>query len=122
MPCCWSSAPAVRTARPGTAESDRFLLAELAEHRPGDAVLSEESPRPGRPAYGAERVWIVDPLDGTREYGEAGRTDWAVHVALWEPTARWPAGAVALPALGAVLSSRTPPEVPQPRRASGGSR
>jgi 3'(2'), 5'-bisphosphate nucleotidase len=95
----------------GDRESDRFLLAELAEHRPGDAVLSEESPDPAA-RHTASRVWIVDPLDGTREYGEAGRTDWAVHVALWADGAL-AAGAVALPSLGAVLSSRTPPEVPQ---------
>ena len=67
----------------GDAESDAFLLAELAARRPGDAVLSEESPDPAA-RHTADRVWIVDPLDGTREYGEAGRTDWAVHVALWE--------------------------------------
>ena len=58
-----------------------------------------------------ERVWIVDPLDGTREYGEAGRTDWAVHVALWE-SGSLTAGAVALPAQGQVLSTLTPPVVP----------
>jgi 3'(2'), 5'-bisphosphate nucleotidase len=98
----------------GDAESDAFLLAELTARRPGDAVLSEESPDP--PArHTAERVWIVDPLDGTREYGEAGRTDWAVHVALWE-RGELACGAVALPALGAVRSSRTATAVP-PRPA-----
>ena len=60
-----------------------YLIAELTRLRPGDAVLSEEGKDdPARLA--ADRVWIVDPLDGTREFGEAGRTDWAVHVALWE--------------------------------------
>ena len=63
--------------------SHEFLSAELAARCPGDVVLSEEgADHPAR--LGARRVWIVDPLDGTREFGEPGRTDWAVHVALWE--------------------------------------
>ena len=65
----------------GDQGSHEFLTAELARRRPGDAVLSEEgADDPARLA--ARRVWIVDPLDGTREFGEPGRTDWAVHVAL----------------------------------------
>jgi 3'(2'), 5'-bisphosphate nucleotidase len=95
----------------GDAESDAFLLAELAARRPGDAVLSEESPDPAA-RHTAERVWIVDPLDGTREFGEAGRSDWAVHVALWV-RGELACGAVALPALGHVRSSRTPPPLPE---------
>jgi 3'(2'), 5'-bisphosphate nucleotidase len=89
--------------------SHEFLTAALAERRPGDVVLSEEgADDPARLA--ADRVWIVDPLDGTREFGEPGRTDWAVHVALWERGgASDPgdliAGAVALPAQGRVLST-----------------
>jgi len=63
--------------------SHEFLVAALADLRPGDVVLSEEgADNPAR--LSARRVWIVDPLDGTREFGEPGRTDWAVHVALWE--------------------------------------
>ena len=63
--------------------SHEFLTRELADRRPGDVVLSEEgADNPAR--LSARRVWIVDPLDGTREFGEPGRTDWAVHVALWE--------------------------------------
>ncbi len=90
----------------GDRRSHEFLTAELARHRPGDAVLSEEGlDDPGRLA--AERVWIVDPLDGTREFGEPGRTDWAVHVALWERGALT-AGAVALPARDQVLSTADP--------------
>ena len=94
----------------GDRRSHEFLTAELASRRPGDVVLSEEgADDPARLA--ARRVWIVDPLDGTREFGDPGRTDWAVHVALW---ARRPdatgsgdltAGAVALPAQGMVLST-----------------
>ena len=66
--------------------SHEFLTAALADARPGDVVLSEEgADNPAR--LTAPRVWIVDPLDGTREFGEPGRTDWAVHVALWESEA-----------------------------------
>jgi 3'(2'), 5'-bisphosphate nucleotidase len=90
--------------------SHEFLAAELAARRPGDAVLSEEG-RDNPVRLSASRVWIVDPLDGTREFGEPGRTDWAVHVALWERGALT-AGAVALPAQGQVLSTATPPVVP----------
>ena len=69
--------------RAGDRRSHEFLAAELARLRPGDAVLSEEgADDPAR--LSARRVWIVDPLDGTREFGEPGRSDWAVHVALWE--------------------------------------
>jgi 3'(2'), 5'-bisphosphate nucleotidase len=89
--------------------SHEFLTAALAGQRPGDVVLSEEgADNPAR--LGARRVWIVDPLDGTREFGEPGRSDWAVHVALWERTGGdLTAGAVALPAQGTVLSTLEPP-------------
>jgi 3'(2'), 5'-bisphosphate nucleotidase len=90
--------------------SHEFLMAELAARRPGDAVLSEEG-RDNPARLSASRVWIVDPLDGTREFGEPGRTDWAVHVALWE-RGSLTAGAVALPAQDQVLSTATPPVVP----------
>jgi 3'(2'), 5'-bisphosphate nucleotidase len=69
-------------------------------------VLSEEG-RDDHARLSASRVWIVDPLDGTREFGEAGRTDWAVHVALWE-RGELTAGAVALPAQGKVISTAEP--------------
>jgi 3'(2'), 5'-bisphosphate nucleotidase len=94
-----------------------FLTAALAGYRPGDAVLSEEgSDDPARLA--ADRVWIVDPLDGTREFGEPGRTDWAVHVALWEQ-GELTAGAVALPAQHRVLSTLEPPPRADDRVAPG---
>src|ERR1700727_3420298 len=69
----------------GARSSHDFLGADLAKARPEDAVLSEEG-IDDKDRLPADRVWIVDPLDGTREFGEPPRTDWAVHVALWERT------------------------------------
>ena len=94
----------------GDAESHRFLLDRLAQLQPGDAVLSEEG-TDDTARLSADRVWILDPLDGTREFSEPGRVDWAVHVALWE-RGELTAGAVALPAEGLVLSTVAPPSVP----------
>src|SRR5690349_1904454 len=97
--------------------SHEFLAAELAARRPDDAVLSEEG-RDDMARLAADRVWIVDPLDGTREFGEPGRADWAVHVALWEHGALT-AGAVALPAQGQVLATTAPPVVPPVNGSDG---
>jgi 3'(2'), 5'-bisphosphate nucleotidase len=102
----------------GDARSNDFLLERLRAMRPGDAVLSEESADdPAR--LSAERVWIIDPLDGTREYGEAGRDDWAVHVALTIDGAAV-IGAVALPAQGVTYRTGPPatlaPRPPGPPR------
>jgi 3'(2'), 5'-bisphosphate nucleotidase len=66
----------------GDAASHRFINDELRRHRPDDAVLDEEGKEDPR-RFDADRVWIIDPLDGTREFGEPGRHDWAVHVATW---------------------------------------
>jgi 3'(2'), 5'-bisphosphate nucleotidase len=102
--------------------SHEFLTAELAARRPADVVLSEEgADDPARLA--ATRVWIVDPLDGTREFGDPGRSDWAVHVALWERSAAsgaadLAAGAVALPARDMVLST-VPGELGRPAGGPG---
>ncbi len=102
------------TGRPlgdaGDAAAQRAISAVLAADRPGDAVLSEEAADDAR-RLSADRVWIVDPLDGTREYGEAGRSDWAVHVALWAD-GELSSSAVALPALGQVLVTEPAPRVP----------
>ena len=94
----------------GDAQSNELLLRELAAARPDDAVLSEESvDSPAR--LSAQRVWIIDPLDGTREYGMPGRDDWAVHVALWDRDSavdgRLAAAAVAQPSLAAVYATDT---------------
>jgi 3'(2'), 5'-bisphosphate nucleotidase len=102
----------------GDAAAQAAIAGVLTEQRPGDAVFSEEA-IDDRRRLSADRVWIVDPLDGTREYGEAPRPDWAVHVALWSAGERGVggdlvAGAVALPALGEVLLTDPAPVVPPP--------
>jgi 3'(2'), 5'-bisphosphate nucleotidase len=99
----------------GDRGSHDYLMAALAEARPDDAVLSEEgADDPVR--LRSDRVWIVDPLDGTREFSERPRDDWAVHVALWE-RGSLVAGAVALPARDQVFATDAPPEIPP---AAGG--
>ncbi len=94
----------------GDLEAHRFIMKALQEHFPNDGILSEEG-RDDLSRLDKERVWIVDPLDGTREFGEPGRSDWAVHVALTEngvPTA----GAVALPAIDKTLTTEPPSQLP----------
>jgi 3'(2'), 5'-bisphosphate nucleotidase len=93
----------------GDRTANAFIMEALKTNRPDDAVLSEEE-KDNAERLKAKRVWIVDPLDGTREYGE-GRTDWAVHVALaidGQPSI----GAVALPGFPLTLCSGKPPKVP----------
>jgi 3'(2'), 5'-bisphosphate nucleotidase len=110
----WPTAdPPAALRKAGDCMAQRYLAAQLAHARPDDAVLSEEAADDSH-RLSAERVWIIDPLDGTREFAE-GRSDWAVHVALWHAGAL--SGAVALPALDTTLSSAEPP--PLPARASG---
>ncbi|WP_249353215.1 3'(2'),5'-bisphosphate nucleotidase CysQ [Rhodococcus sp. Q] len=102
--------------RIGDRISHEFLVVELARRFPADAVLSEEgADDPSR--LTADRVWIVDPLDGTREFGEFGRIDWAVHVALVE-RGRLTVGAVALPALGVTHSTLDVPTPAEPAPAA----
>ena len=93
----------------GDQTANQFLIHALAEQRPDDGLLSEES-KDTDERLSKSRVWIIDPVDGTREYGE-GRTDWAVHVALavdGVPVI----GAVALPGLDVVLRTDQPTIVP----------
>jgi 3'(2'), 5'-bisphosphate nucleotidase len=99
----------------GDAAAQSAILGVLTSARPDDVVFSEEATDDAR-RLSADRVWIVDPLDGTREYGDPGRHDWAVHVALWS-AGELTAAAVALPALGEVLVTSPAPVVPG---ASGG--
>ncbi|MGY1840839.1 MULTISPECIES: 3'(2'),5'-bisphosphate nucleotidase CysQ [unclassified Modestobacter] len=94
----------------GDAESHTFLMTQLAGLCPGDAVLSEEGADDAA-RLSADRVWIVDPLDGTREFAELDRADWAVHVAIWA-RGELVAGAVALPAEGTTYGTGQPPAVP----------
>src|SRR5690349_15414266 len=82
----------------GDAQAHDLLMKILREEAPGDAILSEEG-RDDLIRLTSPRVWIVDPLDGTREFSEHGRSDWAVHVALAIDGVAV-AGAVALPAVG----------------------
>ncbi|WP_171075169.1 3'(2'),5'-bisphosphate nucleotidase CysQ [Nonomuraea basaltis] len=131
----FGDAPALKAE--GDRASHVFLMESLARLRPSDSVLSEEATREERldpRRLEADRVWIVDPLDGTREFAERragpgsarnqdgaegsattgaaeGRADWAVHVALWE-RGRLTAGAVALPAQGRTLTTADPPKPP----------
>ena len=93
----------------GDETANQFLCHALRQQRPEDGLLSEEE-KDNAARLGKERVWIVDPVDGTREYGEE-RTDWAVHVALCIG-GRPEIGAVALPGLDCVLRSDAPIDVP----------
>ncbi|MDN3239904.1 3'(2'),5'-bisphosphate nucleotidase CysQ [Glycomyces tritici] len=103
----------------GDQQANDFLLSRVAAERPNDAVLSEEGKgetgRIGTERLGADRVWIIDPLDGTREYSEEGRDDWAVHVALWQRGLGLTASAVALPAQDVTLRTDKVYAVPAPR-------
>jgi 3'(2'), 5'-bisphosphate nucleotidase len=108
-------APPAELKAQGDRRSNDWLMERLAAERPGDAILSEEGGSGTGPSdtgrLGAQRVWIVDPLDGTREFSEPPRDDWAVHVALvvdGQPVV----GAVALPAQGVVLSTGRPAPTP----------
>ena len=91
----------------GDRVANAFLMQALAAQRPDDAVLSEEE-KDESDRLNASRVWIIDPLDGTREYSEKPREDWAVHVALAVDGVAT-IGAVALPGVPLTLSSDLPP-------------
>ncbi len=102
----------------GDLAAHELLMELIAEHRPDDAILSEEEHRgtvSRHDRLATDRVWIIDPLDGTREFSEPPRDDWAVHVALWAASAsggELVAGAVAQPGLGATFHTGAAPVVP----------
>ncbi len=99
----WSG-PSWELGDAGDSAAQDVIASGLTAVRPGDAVLSEEA-RDSPARLKADRVWIIDPLDGTREFSE-GRDDWAVHVALWERfVGELTVGVVALPGRGVILSS-----------------
>jgi 3'(2'), 5'-bisphosphate nucleotidase len=105
----------------GDGQANSLLLRRLHAERPGDAALSEEA-YDDLTRLRADRVWIVDPLDGTREFSTPGRDDWAVHVALWQrhkgSNGAVTDAAVALPAMGELYRSDT---VSAPTTAHSGS-
>ncbi len=90
----------------GDKRANALILERLRDERPDDGVLSEEAHDDLHRLH-KDRVWIVDPLDGTREFSARGRDDWAVHVALWQAGAEITDAAVALPALGELYRSDT---------------
>lgn len=100
----------------GDAAAQRFIEDQLRRHRPADAVLSEEGLEDPR-RFDTDRVWIVDPLDGTREFGEPGRPDWAVHIAVWDH-GLLTAGAVSLPAMGLAFGTDPAPILPPTERSA----
>ncbi len=108
-------APSFHVGDEGDRQAHELLVDLLAGEVPGDGILSEEG-RDDLRRLEQRRVWIIDPLDGTREFGEPGRSDWAVHVAL-AIDGEVRAGAVALPAVGMTLASEPAPVVPE--RAPG---
>lgn len=94
----------------GDAAAQQLIAKVLAEQRPNDSILSEEA-TDSRERLAAKRTWIIDPVDGTREFAEPPRTDWAVHIGLvtnGDPIC----GAVSLPAQGIVLSTADAPVLP----------
>jgi len=99
----------------GDALAHRFIVDTLRRERPDDSILSEEGADDPR-RLAAQRVWIVDPLDGTSEFGEGDRDDWAVHIALWQrgdgTHGELTAAAVGLPALGLTLCTDPAPVAP----------
>jgi 3'(2'), 5'-bisphosphate nucleotidase len=90
----------------GDKRANTMILDRLRDERPDDGVLSEEA-HDDLARLKKERVWIIDPLDGTREFSTPGRDDWAVHVALWQAGCEITDAAVALPALGELYRTDT---------------
>lgn len=102
----------------GDRAAQDFIAQELATHRPGDAILSEEAPD-DLARLDADRVWIIDPIDGTSSFSSAGRSEWAIHIALWQrgtsgERGELVLGVVGMPATGELFDSATATLAPRP--------
>jgi len=99
----------------GDVAGHRYIMSALTAARPDDVILSEEA-ADNRKRLSAERVWIIDPIDGTNEFAEHPRHDWAIHIALWE-SGELTAASVALPTLGITFDANPAAVVPPSTRA-----
>jgi len=99
----------------GDVAGHRYIMSALTAARPGDVILSEEA-ADNRKRLNATRVWIIDPIDGTNEFAEHPRHDWAIHIALWE-AGELTAASVALPTLGITFDASPAAVVPPSTRA-----
>ena len=99
----------------GYVAGHRYIMSALTAARPDDVILSEEA-ADNRRRLNAERVWIIDPIDGTNEFAEHPRHDWAIHIALWE-AGELTAASVALPTLGVTFDASPAAVVPPSTRA-----
>jgi 3'(2'), 5'-bisphosphate nucleotidase len=99
----------------GDVAGHRYIMSALTAARPDDVILSEEA-ADNRRRLSAERVWIIDPIDGTNEFAEHPRHDWAIHIALWE-SGELTAASVALPTLGITFDASPASVVPPSTRA-----
>ena len=99
----------------GDVAGHRYIMSALTAARPDDVILSEEA-ADNRRRLSAERVWIIDPIDGTNEFAEHPRHDWAIHIALWE-SGELTAASVALPTLGITFDASPAAVVPPSTRA-----
>ena len=99
----------------GDVAGHRYIMSALTAARPDDVILSEEA-ADNRRRLNAERVWIIDPIDGTNEFAEHPRHDWAIHIALWE-SGELTAASVALPTLGITFDASPAAVVPPSTRA-----
>ena len=98
----------------GDVAGHRYIMSALTVARPDDVILSEEA-ADNRKRLSAERVWIIDPIDGTNEFAEHPRHDWAIHIALWE-SGELTAASVALPTLGITFDASPAAVVPPSTR------
>ena len=98
----------------GDVAGHRYIMSALTAARPDDVILSEEA-ADNRKRLSADRVWIIDPIDGTNEFAEHPRHDWAIHIALWE-SGELTAASVALPTLGITFDASPAAVVPPSTR------